>query len=112
MLLFVYKKMDRKSHKQNKKAKILSRNKYNLKRQNLKHQKRKNLKTHLDRKQNVSEGNVNHKQLVDVINADNPTTSSPLEVYEKIKEISNARERSKMLFQWLIRPISIEHFFT
>ena len=105
MLLFVSSKMDKISYKRNKKAKLLSG--YKLKR-NLEHQKRK---VYCDRKRLVSEGIGNRKQLVDVINANNSTLNSPLEVYEKIKEISNARERSKMLFEWLIRPISIEQFF-
>lgn len=102
--------MDRESYEQNKRAKLLSGHELKRQKQNLKNQKRKHMKKYLDRMQPVAE-DVNHKQLVDVIHANTPALTSPLEVYEKIKEISNARERSRKLFEWLIRPISIEQFF-
>ena len=55
----------------------------------------------------------NHREeLVEVVNCSGLAwKSNSFDIYEKIKDNSNARERSRMLLEWLIRPISIERFF-
>ena len=92
-------KMDRKL----KKPKISS---AGLKR-NAKHRKRAT-----ERMRAVVSKDTSHKQLVDVVNSsDTLAGQSPIALYEEIKQISNARERSKLLFEWLIKPIGTERFF-
>ncbi|KAI6657454.1 Cytosolic Fe-S cluster assembly factor narfl-like [Oopsacas minuta] len=81
-----------------------------VKRQNLKHKERK-MKRDLNKMKLISlEGKISNNQLVDIINSSDNLVN-PLELYEKIKHVSNTRERSKLLFEWLIRPIGIEQFF-
>ena len=74
---------------------------------NAKHRKRAT-----ERMRAVVSKDTSHKQLVDVVNSsDTLAGQSPIALYEEIKQISNARERSKLLFEWLIKPIGTERFF-
>ena len=75
-------------------------------------QRRKHKKRALEKMRAVVPNNAIDKPLVDVVNcSDFKSRQSPQEIMEEIKLISNARERSKVLFEWLIKPIGMDRFF-
>ena len=102
--------MDSKYYAQFKKSKISS---VGVKRNSFK-QKTKHRKRFKARERAVLSDDTGYSHLVDVVSASDSDLMSgqtTRETFERIKLIPNARERSQVLFEWLINPIGIDRFF-